>query len=150
MSFPNFGWQFFAYFLMWLTVVFLNKLTVFLTSLTAFLVSLTFSWKCWHLLRRSPNPWKTLRWFAKRLEAQSLQRVSASMPSAKLGIILQTLFIFLINLRFPHPSLLTSLLMGLSFVLYLQLTNLQNVSKSQNLKSQNSSSFWIQNLFKIN
>ena len=34
------------------------------------------------------------------------------MPSAKLGIILQTLFIFLINLRFPHPSLLTSLLMG--------------------------------------
>ena len=53
-----------------------------------------------------------MRWFAKRLEAQSLQRVSASMPSAKLGIILQTLFIFLINLRFPHPSLLTSLLMG--------------------------------------
>ena len=34
------------------------------------------------------------------------------MPPAKLGIILQTLFIFLINLRFPHPSLLTSLLMG--------------------------------------
>ncbi len=34
------------------------------------------------------------------------------MPSAKLGIILQTLFIFLINLRSPHPSLLTGLLIG--------------------------------------
>ena len=71
MSFPDFGWQFFAYFLMWLTVVLLNKLTVFLTSLTAFLVSLTFSWKC-------------------------LQQRILSL--AKLGINLQTLVIFLINL----------------------------------------------------
>ena len=34
------------------------------------------------------------------------------MPPAKLGINLQTLVIFLINLRFPHLFLLTSLLMG--------------------------------------
>ena len=36
------------------------------------------------------------------------------MPPAKLGINLQTLVIFLINLRFPHPFLFTSLLMGSS------------------------------------
>ena len=35
------------------------------------------------------------------------------MPPAKLGINLQTLVIFLINLRFPHPFLFTSLLMGI-------------------------------------
>ena len=57
--FPDYGWQFFAYFLMWLTVDLLNELTVFLISLTLFLVSLTFSWKCWHLLRRSPKTMKS-------------------------------------------------------------------------------------------
>ena len=34
------------------------------------------------------------------------------MPPAKLGINLQTLVIFLINLRFPHLFLFTCLLMG--------------------------------------
>ncbi len=40
-------------------------------------------------------------------------RSVASMPPAKLGINLQTLVIFLINLRFPHLFLFTSLLMGI-------------------------------------
>ena len=35
------------------------------------------------------------------------------MPPAKLGINLQTLVIFLINLRFPHLFLLTGLLMSI-------------------------------------
>ena len=35
LSFPDFGWQFLLFFLMWLTVVFLNKLTIY--------------WNCWHL-----------------------------------------------------------------------------------------------------
>ncbi len=43
LSFSDFGVTVFAYFLMWLTVNFLNKLTGFLTTLTSFLVLLTFS-----------------------------------------------------------------------------------------------------------
>ena len=53
-SFPDFGWQFFVFFLMWLTGNLLNRLTVFLTWLTAFLIWLTFSWNCWQLRTLSP------------------------------------------------------------------------------------------------
>ena len=73
-----------------------------LETLTPLLKRLSFSWNCWQL-------WKTLRWFAKRLEAQSLQRVPSSIPPAKLWINLQILFILAIYFILPHLFLFTSL-----------------------------------------
>jgi len=81
-----------------------EQVDTFLESLTPFLKRLSFSWSCWQL-------WKTLRWFAKRLEAQSLQRVFSNIPPAKLRINLQILFILAILFILPHLFLHTSLFM---------------------------------------
>ena len=68
LSFPDFGWQFFILFLRWLTTFLLVKLTVYWYRWQP-------SWFGWHFTEKVYNLYP-LQWFAKRLEAQSLQRVS--------------------------------------------------------------------------
>ena len=109
LDFRVFSWFWLTVFYSFPDVVnsrFSEQVGTFLKSLTPFLKRLSFSWKCW-------QPWKTLRWFAKRLEAQSLQRVSSDIPPAKLWINLQTLLILAINFVFPHLFLFTGLFMGI-------------------------------------
>ena len=62
-------------------------------------------WKSRHLR-------KTLHWFAKRLEAQSLKRVSMSVLATKLNINLKFVLIFSINFSFPAFFLFSFLLMS--------------------------------------
>ena len=57
LSFLDFGWQFFTFFLMWLTVVFLDKLTFFW-------IRLHFFWKTEEeILRKIQSSFVVISWF---------------------------------------------------------------------------------------